>query len=77
MSADLSIWSLVEPGIYLITACLPTLRPLLRKFVGKLREGQNVSLSGGRIDDFELQERQERRHSRWSNEESMLGIIVK
>lgn len=29
ISAKLATWSLVEPGVYLIAACLPSLRPLL------------------------------------------------
>jgi len=31
-SAELAIWSLVEPGVYLIAACLPCLRPLMLIF---------------------------------------------
>lgn len=34
VSADLAVWSLVEPGMYLLAACLPTIRPLLLKVFG-------------------------------------------
>ena len=34
-SADLMIWTVVEPGMYLIAACLVTFRPLLKLFKGK------------------------------------------
>ena len=37
----LMIWTIIEPGAYLIAACLPTLRPL----VIKARETSRVSLS--------------------------------
>lgn len=28
VSADICVWSIVEPGCYLIASCLPALRPL-------------------------------------------------
>ena len=31
-SIDLNKWTVIEPGMYLISACLPSLRPLLTKF---------------------------------------------
>ncbi|KAJ5093421.1 hypothetical protein N7456_009282 [Penicillium angulare] len=34
-STDLMAWSVAEPDIYLISACLPTLRPILYKLFGK------------------------------------------
>jgi hypothetical protein len=34
-SVDLMTWTLVEPDVYLIAACLPTYRPLLLDFLSK------------------------------------------
>ncbi|MCJ1240744.1 hypothetical protein MMC14_008748 [Varicellaria rhodocarpa] len=34
-SANLAIWSAVEPGVYLIAACLPNLRPLIWSIVAR------------------------------------------
>ncbi|KAJ5101296.1 hypothetical protein NUU61_003518 [Penicillium alfredii] len=34
-STDLMSWSVAEPDIYLISACLPTLRPLLNRIFGR------------------------------------------
>lgn len=42
--ATLDIWSAVEPGIYLITACIPSYRPLIRFFQKK--QGTVLSKSG-------------------------------
>ena len=36
-SVNLMTWSLVEPDVYLIAACLPTYRPLLVSFLTKTR----------------------------------------
>lgn len=33
-ATELMIWSLIEPNIYLISACLPAMRPLLSLFFG-------------------------------------------
>ena len=34
-SVDLLTWTIIEPGIYLVAACLPALRPLLQDIVEK------------------------------------------
>ena len=49
-AVDLIIWTQVETGVYLISACLMTYRPLLErvgkgKFVGKLTRHSRVSNS--------------------------------
>lgn len=36
-AVELIIWTVAEPGIYLIAACLMTYRPLLEKFSPKMR----------------------------------------
>lgn len=36
-SADIATWSLVEPGCYLIAACLPTLRPLFSRVLQQVK----------------------------------------
>ncbi|KAJ5723302.1 hypothetical protein N7488_001337 [Penicillium malachiteum] len=40
-STDLMAWSVAEPDIYLISACLPTFRPLLTRIFG--REGSTAN----------------------------------
>ena len=47
-AVDLIIWTQIEPGIYLISACLMTYRPLLERIshnglVGKLTRSSNTS----------------------------------
>jgi hypothetical protein len=44
VGVDIVLWSTVEPGVYLIAACLPSLRPLLNTFLkdfdsNKIRHG--------------------------------------
>lgn len=36
-SAELISWTIVEPGVYLIAACLPTLRPLIQRVLQSTR----------------------------------------
>ncbi|KAJ5292192.1 hypothetical protein N7478_001443 [Penicillium angulare] len=40
-STDLMAWSVAEPDIYLISACLPTLRPIMWKLFGKDKSTTN------------------------------------
>lgn len=71
-ATDLIIWTQVETGVYLISACLMTYRPLLERigkgrFVGKLTrhskisKGHSVNSKGTRkqITDIPLQPRTE------------------
>jgi hypothetical protein len=82
VSADLVIWSVVESGMYLIAACLPTLRPLVLKFFNKARETTGFSKgskgskgSQGSHDrnaaDVPLEWRKQRLDDRSSDEESI------
>ncbi|KAJ5659969.1 hypothetical protein N7507_006420 [Penicillium longicatenatum] len=42
-STDLMAWSVAEPDIYLISACLPTLRPILNRLFGRAVSTTNSS----------------------------------
>jgi hypothetical protein len=42
-STDLMAWSVAEPDIYLISACLPTLRPILNQLFGRAVSTTNSS----------------------------------
>ncbi|KAJ5939623.1 hypothetical protein N7466_002757 [Penicillium verhagenii] len=42
-STDLMAWSVAEPDIYLISACLPTFRPILNKMFGRAVTTQSSS----------------------------------
>jgi len=42
-STDLMSWSVAEPDIYLISACLPTLRPILSRIWGRNGSTTNSS----------------------------------
>ncbi|PQE24041.1 integral membrane protein [Rutstroemia sp. NJR-2017a BVV2] len=46
-SVDLMTWTLVEPDVYLIAACLPTYRPLLLDFLTKTHLLKKSTASGG------------------------------
>lgn len=49
VAAQLLIWIQLEPGSYLISACLPTLRPLLDRIAGwKVFGGVRTLISGDR-----------------------------
>ena len=54
ISVDVVLWATVEPGVYLIAACLPSLRPLLNTFLKdfdakKVRHGiEKFKLGHGR-----------------------------
>ncbi|KAF2682951.1 hypothetical protein K458DRAFT_432368 [Lentithecium fluviatile CBS 122367] len=72
VSADLAIWSLVEPGMYLLAACLPTLRPLILKLFGGVRAAKNISGESSKTDDVQLEWRSRRNHSRLSDEDNIL-----
>ncbi|KAJ5624536.1 hypothetical protein N7510_000845 [Penicillium lagena] len=47
-STDLMSWSVAEPDIYLISACLPTLRPLLNRLFGQNGSTTNSSSRYGK-----------------------------
>ena len=46
-TAYLSVWTVTEPGTYLIAACLPVLRPLVRRVLGKTNSDPPSRRSGG------------------------------
>lgn len=46
-SVDLMTWTLVEPDVYLIAACLPTYRPLLVDFLTKTNLLKKSVVTGG------------------------------
>ena len=46
-TAYLSVWTVTEPGTYLIAACLPVLRPLVRRVRGKTSSDPPSRRSGG------------------------------
>ncbi|KAF2475277.1 uncharacterized protein BDR25DRAFT_382215 [Lindgomyces ingoldianus] len=71
VSAELATWSLVEPGIYLLAACLPTLRPLVLKLATGLHTVKEVS-GGSMPNSIPLEWRQSRPHDQRSDEDSIL-----
>ena len=44
-SVNLMTWTLIEPGVYLIAACLPTYRPVLAHLLGKTGYGSSTAKS--------------------------------
>jgi hypothetical protein len=76
ISADLAIWSMVEPGIYLVAACLPTLRPLVRKLFSEVRAVKSTknSSSSSAPSGIQLEWRVDQRFdARRSDEDSILA----
>lgn len=73
ISAELVIWSLVEPGIYLIAACLPTLRPLFLELITKFRGPKSISKGSRTTEGISLEWRERRGHAQISDEDSILN----
>jgi hypothetical protein len=73
VSANLAIWSLVEPGTYLLAACFPPLRPLMLKVFGGIRGVASASSEHRRTDEISLEWRTPRDHFRLSDEVKILG----
>ncbi|KAF2790860.1 hypothetical protein K505DRAFT_364341 [Melanomma pulvis-pyrius CBS 109.77] len=72
ISADLAVWSLVEPGMYLLAACLPTIRPLVLKVFGRDQRSTGVS-DGSTSQKFILLElRKDGQREHRSNEDGIL-----
>lgn len=55
VTAELVIRSLVEPGMYLLAACLPTLRPLILKIFSGVRTVKSMFGGSSKTDDVPLE----------------------
>lgn len=76
ISAELAVWSLVEPGIYLIASCLPTLRPLVLKLLKELQALKQISNGSSYDNGISLEWHQQYVNAaddRRSDEDTILG----
>ena len=74
ISADLITWSLVEPGMYLIAACLPTLRPLFRELRSRSGGWNSVSKGSGSTGGIPLAWRERRDHTQISDGDTTTDV---